>query len=154
MVNVRRLKRTSSRRSTNRISKAVCGVFSEVPADRSDINDYNAMTTTKQFFTKVHAVYEGGHTLDVWTDLNSDGDKCWWACDYGDRRAAGDYAYEPLRLRVAPRSFERVRAKSPPQRLHRLMGSTYGNASEPSPGPSSTHASVPHEPLQATSPVL
>ena len=27
----------------------VCGVFSEVPADRSDINDYNAMTTTKQF---------------------------------------------------------------------------------------------------------
>ena len=75
----------------------VCGVFSEVPADRSDINDYNAMTTTKQFFsTKVHAVYEGGHTLDVWTDLNSDGDKCWWGySDYGDLQGMlGDYAYE------------------------------------------------------------
>ena len=75
----------------------VCGVFSEVPANRSDIQDYNAMTTTKQFFsTKVHAVYEGGHTLDVWIDLNSDGDKCWWGySDYGDLDGMlSDYAYE------------------------------------------------------------
>ena len=75
----------------------VCGVFSEVPADRSDIGDYNAMTTTKQFFTtKVHAVYEGGHTLDVWTALNQDSDKCWVGySDYGDLDGMlGDYAYE------------------------------------------------------------
>ena len=72
-------------------------VFSEVPEERSDIADYNGMTTTKQFFTtKVHAVYEDGHTLDVWTDLNMDGDKCWMGfSDYCDLSGMlGDYAYE------------------------------------------------------------
>jgi hypothetical protein len=73
------------------------GEFSEVPADRSDIRDYDGMTTNKQFWwTKVHAVYEGGHTLDVWTDLNSCQDKCWMGfSDYGDLAGMlGDYRYE------------------------------------------------------------
>tara|TARA_Y100001934_G_scaffold267443_1_gene348148 strand:- start:878 stop:1231 length:354 start_codon:yes stop_codon:yes gene_type:complete len=73
------------------------GVFSGVPSDRSAITDYDAMTTTKQFFTtKVHAVYEGGHTLDVWTDLNSLGDKSWMGfSDYCDLEGMlGDYAWE------------------------------------------------------------
>ena len=77
----------------------VCGVFSEVPTDRSDIQDYNAMTTTKQFFsTKVHAVYEGGHTLDVWTDINDNGDKSWFGySDYCNLEGMlGDYAYDHL----------------------------------------------------------
>ena len=77
----------------------VCGVFSEVPADRSEILDYDAMTTTKQFFsTKVHVVYEGGHTLDVWTDLNEDSDKCWVGySDWSDLAGMlGEYAYDEL----------------------------------------------------------
>ena len=54
-------------------------------------------TTTRQFFsTKVQAVYEGGHTLDVWIDINDDGDTCWFG--YGDycnlEGMLGDYAYE------------------------------------------------------------
>jgi hypothetical protein len=75
----------------------ITGEFDEVPEDRSDISDYNAMTTNKQFWwTKVHAVYEGGHTLDVWTDLNCDQDKCWMGySDYGDLAGMlGDYAYD------------------------------------------------------------
>ena len=74
-------------------------VFTAVPEERSDINDYNAATTTKQFFsTKVHAVYEGGHTLNVWTDVNSEGDKSWMAfsdyCNLGEM--LNDYAYDHL----------------------------------------------------------
>ena len=56
----------------------VTGMFTEVPADWADIHDFNAMTTNKQYwFTKVHAVYEGGHTLDAWADLDTYSDKCY-----------------------------------------------------------------------------
>ena len=75
----------------------ITGIFTEVPEDRSDITDYDGMTTSKQFWwTKVHAVYEGGHTLDVWTDLNSDQDKCWMGySDYGDLAGMlDDYRWE------------------------------------------------------------
>ena len=80
---------------------SVVGVFTEVPSDRSDIDDFNNMTTNKQFwFTKVHAVFEGGHTLDVWAGLNSQGDKCWlgyndW-CDLDEM--LGEYAFELPRV--------------------------------------------------------
>ena len=75
------------------------GEFNEVPEDRSDINDFDAMTTNKQFWwTKVHAVYEGGHTLDVWTDLNSEDDKVWMGySDYCDLASMLDeYSYDEL----------------------------------------------------------
>ena len=75
---------------------SVTGVFTEVPADRSDIHDFNNITTNKQYwFTKVHAVYEGGHTLDIWADLNSEDDKCWMGfSDWGDLGdLLSDYAF-------------------------------------------------------------
>ena len=75
----------------------ITGVFTEVPADWSDIHDFNNTTTNKQYwFTKVHAVYEGGHTLDAWADLNSEDDKCWMGySDYGNLSdMLGEYAYD------------------------------------------------------------
>ena len=78
-------------------SPPLTGEFTEVPEDRSDIHDYDGMTTSKQFWwTKVHAVYEGGHTLDAWADLNSEDDKCWMGySDYGDLGdMLSEYAYD------------------------------------------------------------
>ena len=76
-----------------------CCVCCEVPADRSDIQDDKAMMTTKQFLsTKVQAVDDGGHTLDVWIDINDDGDTCWFGySDYCNLEGMlGGYAYDLL----------------------------------------------------------
>ena len=79
----------------------VCGVFSAVPSDRADIHDYDGMTSNRQFFsTKVHAVFEGGQTLDCWVDVNDSEDGRWFGySDYGNLSDMLDeYASEELGL--------------------------------------------------------
>ena len=71
------------------------GEYAEVPDDWNNIYDYESMRTNKQFWwTKVHVVYAGGHTLDVWIDLNDCEEKCWMG--YGPEPDCSRLDYEDL----------------------------------------------------------